>query len=1155
MRNTRKILVAFVILMTILMTLAIIPANAAGEGKTVYLKPSGSSFGGWKEGNERYAVYSWNSSNGVNAWCDLMDPDGDGVYEGTIPEDHDMIIFCRMNGATTANNWNNKWVQTPDLQYSKSVGKCYSISGGTSGSFVDYAPPAHKHDYQQSDESVAATCHTPGNLVEVCSDATCGAKKQSVIPAGHVYAEKVCTLCGFNLSESHVVYFKNTDNWASVAAHYWTDGGNTTTWPGVPMTLENGLYTIIVPADNDKIIFNSNVKDGASQTDDLVIPAEAKIYNFETKAWEDLPHTHSWSDATCTEAQKCECGETQGEALGHTEAVDAAVAPTCTATGLTEGKHCSVCNEVLVAQSEVAALGHSHSATVTAPTCTAAGYTTYTCSCGDSYTGDEVAALGHTEAVDAAVAPTCTATGLTEGKHCSVCNEVLVAQSEVAALGHSYETGICSVCGAEDPLYVDPDDGLHLDLWISNPDLYTVNGLNIKYNGTGGTYACVGSDISELVLGNNVFTVTITNNGSADSRVRFDIQGTTAADGYNHKVYNTGATGGDVWTDMEWGGSVVTVPAGQSVTLVVNYECTGVFGPIKDLVIFVDAARGGDESANTFSADITLSAMAFRHVCNYKVTETVDPTCEAAGSKTYTCSCGASYQEEIAALGHSYTEGVCSVCGAADPNYVPPHVNTLVVGDTNKIVIDSDLNNGYGYYIELVPFVASEAGYYAFVGEGLTIWLYDSNNALISMTGAANLDAGMYFVFIAANTPATTGEYNVAVSQSAWVNTLAVGDNTLLITDALANDYGYYIVWAPFVVTEKANYTIGGEGILALVYDSTYQAVATTELEAGTYYVCVAFLTPATTGFAKVTVEKTAIGDVEVPEIPALDLGDNTVVIDGTTTNLTGNAVAWYTFTPETSGAYQFSCSDLTIYILTSQNMSDLSAYVGAGGIAELEAGTLYYVLVGKEGITGEFTVNVATYEGEKPHVNTIVLGDNHYIVSDALIATGYEWLNIEITEPGTYVIKGGAPMTVFFFTVLGTLDTSSPHGWNIDNITYAYVEEFYVTLAEAGTYWMGFRYDNIGDLREFDFNVSLHEHKFADGLCSDCGAADPNYVPPHEHNFVEGKCECGESDPNYVPEQPAPELSFIEKIMMAITQFFAQIGDWFKNLLAGFKK
>ena len=38
---------------------------------------------------------------------------------------------------------------------------------------------------------------------------------------------------------------------------------------------------------------------------------------------------------------------------------------------------------------------HSYDAVVTAPTCTEGGYTTYTCSCGDSYTADETAPLGH----------------------------------------------------------------------------------------------------------------------------------------------------------------------------------------------------------------------------------------------------------------------------------------------------------------------------------------------------------------------------------------------------------------------------------------------------------------------------------------------------------------------------------------------------------------------------------------------------------------------------------------------------------------------------------------------------------------------------------------------------------------------------------------
>ena len=48
----------------------------------------------------------------------------------------------------------------------------------------------------------------------------------------------------------------------------------------------------------------------------------------------------------------------------------------------------------------------------------------------------------HSEVVDDAVSPTCEGTGLTEGKHCSICNKVLVALEEVAALGHSYNKGV-----------------------------------------------------------------------------------------------------------------------------------------------------------------------------------------------------------------------------------------------------------------------------------------------------------------------------------------------------------------------------------------------------------------------------------------------------------------------------------------------------------------------------------------------------------------------------------------------------------------------------------------------------------------------------------------------------------------------------------------
>ncbi len=86
-------------------------------------------------------------------------------------------------------------------------------------------------------------------------------------------------------------------------------------------------------------------------------------------------------------------------------------------------------------------------------TCTAPAQYYYSCSCGQP--GSSIfsygEALGHTEVIDRAVAATCTTTGLTEGKHCSVCQEVLVAQKATDSLGHTYENGACIRCYATAP--------------------------------------------------------------------------------------------------------------------------------------------------------------------------------------------------------------------------------------------------------------------------------------------------------------------------------------------------------------------------------------------------------------------------------------------------------------------------------------------------------------------------------------------------------------------------------------------------------------------------------------------------------------------------------------------------------------------------------
>ena len=126
----------------------------------------------------------------------------------------------------------------------------------------------------------------------------------------------------------------------------------------------------------------------------------------------------------------------------HVEVTDAAVEPTCTEKGLTEGKHCSKCGKILKAQTEIDALGHdleTHNGQEA--TCTEKGWKEYdTCKregC-DYTTYREIAALGHTPSnwiVD--VAATCEKDGNIY-KECTVCH-VELERDTTSKLGHDLE--------------------------------------------------------------------------------------------------------------------------------------------------------------------------------------------------------------------------------------------------------------------------------------------------------------------------------------------------------------------------------------------------------------------------------------------------------------------------------------------------------------------------------------------------------------------------------------------------------------------------------------------------------------------------------------------------------------------------------------------
>lgn len=99
---------------------------------------------------------------------------------------------------------------------------------------------------------------------------------------------------------------------------------------------------------------------------------------------------HSWKDATCTSAKTClVCGSVEGEALEH-----------------------------------------DYQSTVTAPTCTEAGYTTHICTvCGASKVDSTVDATGHKW----------------NGGYCYVCG---------AVCNHSFSENVCENCGMARPVTV-----------------------------------------------------------------------------------------------------------------------------------------------------------------------------------------------------------------------------------------------------------------------------------------------------------------------------------------------------------------------------------------------------------------------------------------------------------------------------------------------------------------------------------------------------------------------------------------------------------------------------------------------------------------------------------------------------------------------------
>ena len=369
--------------------------------------------------------------------------------------------------------------------------------------------------------------------------------------------------------------------------------------------------------------------------------------------------------ATCTEAQLCTvCGAVITPAKGHRYAATV-TAPTCSTMGYTTYV-CKDCDDSYRGD-YTDALGHSYTATVTPPTCLTDGYTTYTCTrCGNSYVTDRVAATGHRyDSGTVLVKPSCT----TDGVRLYVCTGCDKEHSEaIPATGHTSgaaatctEAQYCTTCG--------------VILTAAHGHAYKTERTEATCEGMGWTtYTCEVCGLSYRAdyadaLGHsytaNVTPPTCTEPGY--TTYTCTRCGNSYVDGYT-------APKGHRW---DFGTKLTDATCtGDGVMIYRCRDCSAAF-----LKAISATGHTPDEAATCTEPQLcAVCGAVLNPAKGHRYTATVtEPTCKTMGYTAYTCAdCGDSYRADyVDALGHDfeavitaptcteegYTTYTCTRCG------------------------------------------------------------------------------------------------------------------------------------------------------------------------------------------------------------------------------------------------------------------------------------------------------------------------------------------------------------------------------------------------------------------------------------------------------------------------------------------------------------
>ncbi len=262
----------------------------------------------------------------------------------------------------------------------------------------------------------------------------------------------------------------------------------------------------------------------------------------------------------------------------------------------------------------------------------------------------------HTEEVIPGFDATCTESGLTDGVKCSVCEAIIVTQEEISAKGHNYVDGACSVCEVKEPenttVSVSIADYAATNSWANSIQYSTINlDENVIVTATGG-----GNSGKYYTNGNNwrlyqnekpELTIFCPNGVIENVRITYTI------DNSGVLLFNNSAVSSATLVEVK--ASSISFNIGNTSDNVTN-------GQVRITSIEVTYGVNNENNNQNDSCDHIEEVLAAKEATCTETGLTEGKKCSVCGKITVA-------QEEVAANGHSFSEGKCTVCGVVDPNY------------------------------------------------------------------------------------------------------------------------------------------------------------------------------------------------------------------------------------------------------------------------------------------------------------------------------------------------------------------------------------------------------------------------------------------------------------------------------------------------------